>query len=166
MKIGVISDTHIPKVAPELPEIIYRAFKEIDLILHAGDLITLDVLDNLMKIAPTEAVSGNMDSWDVYNKLPKKKVIKALRFKIGLIHGWGHPKKLVDTITKEFTGVDVIIFGHSHEPMNEKRSSILYFNPGSPTDKIFAPYNSYGILEVGKTIKGRIIKIKGDSGER
>lgn len=159
MRIGVLADTHMPKAARELPRIMLKDFKGVDLILHAGDLAELEVLDILNKIAPTEAVYGNMDSWNVQKRLPKKKVIEALQFKIGLIHGWGHPKRIPDVISKEFEGVDVIVFGHSHEPMNEKIRGVLYFNPGSPTDKIFASCNSYGILEVGETIKGKIIRL-------
>ena len=159
MKIGVLADTHIPAVASDLPKAIYEAFKGIDLILHAGDFVELDVLHNLMAIAPTEAVCGNMDSREVCRQLPRKKVVEAAHVKIGLVHGWGHPKDLVNTIGKEFQNVDAIVFGHSHEPMNEMRNNILFFNPGSPTDKIFAPYTSYGILEVDKTIKGKIIKM-------
>lgn len=55
--------------------------------------------------------------------------------------------------------VDVIVFGHSHLPLNEKRSGVLYFNPGSPTDDIFSPYNSYGIIEVSYNISAKIIKV-------
>lgn len=159
MKIGVVSDTHIPRAASDLPIALCDAFKKVDLILHAGDLVTLDVLDNLNKIAPTEAVLGNMDSWELYKKLPEKKIIQAGNFKIGLIHGRGNPKYLIDMISKEFAGVDAIIFGHSHVPMVEKIGNILYVNPGSPTDKVFAPYCSYAILDIGQTIEAGIIKL-------
>jgi len=159
MKIGVLSDTHIPKTVNALPEAVCDGLRKADLILHAGDLVELKVLEDLKKIAPTEAVRGNMDSWKTQNALPKKKVINVSKFKIGLIHGWGRSNIITDLISKEFTDVDVIVFGHTHNPMNEKKGNILYFNPGSPTDKIFAPYNSYGILEVNETITGRIIKL-------
>lgn len=157
MRIGVIADTHIPKAATELPEAILKGFEGVDMILHAGDLVELKVLDKLNEIAPTEAVSGNMDSWNVRDALPSKKIINASGFKIGLIHGWGPPNKLCDTLSGEFSGVDAIVFGHSHEPMNERRNGILYFNPGTPTDKVFASRNSYGILEIDKKIEGKII---------
>jgi len=55
--------------------------------------------------------------------------------------------------------VDLVIFGHSHKAFNEKRGDILYFNPGSPTDQIFSPFNSYGIIEINDKIEARIIKI-------
>jgi len=82
------------------------------------------------------------------------------KFKIGLIHGYGAPKDIINTVRKEFDKVDVIVFGHSHKAINIKKDGIIFFNPGSPTDSIFAPYKSYGIIEVGdKTIEGKIVKI-------
>ena len=161
MKIGVLSDTHIPQTAPKLPDEIYSAFKDADLILHAGDFTVMSVLDELKRLAKTEAVFGNMDGSDVRKALPEKKIIKVNKFTIGLIHGYGAPFRIINTVKNEFSNeLDVIIFGHSHSPINEVRDGILFFNPGSPTDKIFARYNSYGILTTNNRIKGEIIKIK------
>ncbi|MDD5005624.1 MAG: metallophosphoesterase family protein [Candidatus Omnitrophica bacterium] len=160
MKIGVISDTHIPERAPELPKEIYSAFKDVDLILHAGDLITWDVLESLKKIGPVRAVYGNMDTPPVKSKLKEKEIIEAGNFKIGLIHGSGSPANLISFAKGAFEQkMDVIVFGHSHNPVNEKKSGILFFNPGSPTDTVFAPYKSYGILEINDEIKSSIIKL-------
>jgi len=159
MRIGVLSDTHIPKAATKLPAKVRKGLKGADIILHAGDLVEASVLEELNKIAPTKAVCGNMDGADLCGKLPRKIVVKASRFRIGLIHGWGHPARLPETISGEFTGVNAIVFGHSHKPMNERMGGVLYFNPGSPTDKVFAEYNSYGIIEVGRDIKGTIIRL-------
>lgn len=158
-KIGVISDTHIPMAAPDLPESIYREFRGVDMILHAGDLIEMSVLKKLQTMAPTHAVYGNMDSHEVKAALVKKDTIKVGGFKIGLIHGCGAPAKLVDVVSEEFSGVDAIVFGHSHSPVCERIGKTLFFNPGSPTDKIFAAYNTLGILEVAEEIKGRIIRL-------
>ena len=158
-KIGVISDTHIPRAAKELPKSIYREFRGADMILHAGDLIELSVLEKLQDMAPTHAVSGNMDMPEVKEALRQKKIINVNGFKIGLFHGYGHPAKIVGIVSREFSGVDVIVFGHSHSPLCERIKNTLFFNPGSPTDKIFAAYNSFGILEVGEKITGRIIRL-------
>jgi len=161
MKIGVISDTHMPYAAPQIPSEIYNAFKGADLILHAGDLIETSVLDELKKMAEVQAVCGNMDKPDVQKLLPTKKIIKAGKFTIGLIHGYGLPFNLINTVRKEFSQkVDVIVFGHSHSPVNEVRDGILFFNPGSATDKVFSKYNSYGILMLNDEIKGEIIRLK------
>lgn len=159
MRIGVISDTHIPRTADWLPKRVCDDLKDVDLILHAGDLTEIEVLEKLNKLAPTRAVYGNMDNGVVQSALPLKDIIEVGRFKIGLIHGSGPPFRLIDRIGREFDGVDVIVFGHSHSPKNEKRANILFFNPGSPTDRVFARYNSFGILEVNDTIEGKIIKL-------
>lgn len=160
MRIGIISDTHIPRAALELPEIIYAEFKNVDLILHAGDLVELSVLDKLKAMAPVKAVRGNMDDAKVSLALPEKEIIDIKGgFKIGLVHGRGSPSNLIESVAAEFTDVDAIVFGHSHSPVNEVKNGILFFNPGSPTDKVFAPYNSFGILEVNQEIKGSIIRL-------
>lgn len=161
VKIGVISDTHIPHAAPRLPDAIYKAFRDVDLILHAGDLVDISVLDELRKLAETRAVCGNMDPSDLTKSLPSKTIVEAGRFKIGLTHGSGSPFNLMDKVKKEFSEkVNVIVYGHSHFPANEVRGGILFFNPGTPTDKIFARYNTYGILTIDGEIKGEIVKIK------
>ena len=160
MRIGVISDTHIKNKNEALPKVICEEFKNVDMILHAGDLVKISVLDELKKFAEVKAVVGNMDYPEVVSSLPKKELIKIGKFKIGLIHGYGPPEGLIERIRKEFDGqIDAIIFGHSHRPVNELIDNILFFNPGSPTDKIFAPYNSFGIIEINNKIKAKIITL-------
>ena len=160
MKILVLSDTHIPRVAPDLPEPVYAEIKGADMILHAGDFVDLDVLETLRKLKKVHAVYGNMDSPELRRTLKDKEIVSAGKFRIGLIHGYGAPKDLMETVKAEFANVDVIVFGHSHTAMNVVKDGILFFNPGSPTDKIFASANTYGILEVtDKKIEGRIVAI-------
>jgi len=160
MIIGVLSDTHIPNSAPDLPEKIYKEFSKFDLILHAGDLVNIKVLENLKKINKVIAVSGNMDDAQVTSVLPRKETIECGKFKIGLIHGQSYLSEMLKYIHREFNKkIDAIVFGHSHQPLNETRNGILYFNPGSPTDKVFSPFNSYGIIEIGDKISAKIIRI-------
>ena len=160
MLIGVISDTHIPQSADEIPQSVFSIFKGVDLIIHAGDLTSLGVLNKLGKIARVKAVYGNMDSQEVRQKLPEKEIIKIGNFSLGVIHGQGSPAHLSAFVEKQFKeALDVIIFGHSHNPCNEKRGKTIFFNPGSPTDKIFSVYNSCGILKIDSGIEGKIIKL-------
>jgi len=162
MKIGVISDTHISLKSEHLPKKILDDFKTVDLVLHAGDLVELSVLDELKKACKmVYAVSGNMDTPTVRKKLNDKEIIQAGKYRIGLMHGSGNPAKIIDLLTEAFKHekVDVIVFGHSHYPINEKKNGVLYFNPGSAMDKVFAPYNSYGILEINDRLEGKIIKL-------
>lgn len=162
MLIGVIADTHIPNSADSISDKILEAFKHVDMIIHAGDLVNLKVLEELQSACPkVVAVYGNMDPQEVALKLPQKEIITIGDFRIGLMHGRGAPSGLISQLNEEFRNdnVDAIIFGHSHQPLCEKIGKILFFNPGSATDKVFAPYNSYGIIEVKDKIEGRIIKI-------
>ncbi len=159
MKIGVISDTHIPANAEEIPRKILEHFKETELILHAGDLVEPYVLETLRKITEVKAVFGNMDSPQVRKLVPHKELIQIKNFKIGLVHGWGSPEQLREVVREEFEDVDAIVYGHAHSPLNQLFEGVLFFNPGSPTDKVFAPYNSYGILEINDSIKGEIIRL-------
>ena len=164
IRIGVISDTHIPDRAKEIPKEILDAFKKVDLIIHAGDLVSLSVINQLKGSCENiKAVWGNMDPDEVRVKLPDKEVFRAGKYKFGLMHGYGSPSKLTEQLSSVFKNdlVDVVIFGHSHWPLNEKIGKILFFNPGSATDKVFAPYNSYGIIEVNDKIEAKIIKIEG-----
>jgi len=152
MKIGIISDTHIPVSSCELPPKILTALKGCDLILHAGDLIELSVLEKLKNISKVEAVCGNMDPAKVRGILKDKKILKVGGKKIFLMHGGGDPKNLVTLLKNEISDEkpDIVVFGHSHSPMNKYIDGVLFFNPGSPTDTVFAPYRSYGIIEIAK----------------
>ena len=162
MKIVVLSDTHLPSRIETMPESILKFFKDVDMILHAGDLVELSVLDSLKSICPNvKAVWGNMDPVSVRECLPEKEIISVGKYRIGLTHGNGPPSQLIEFVTNVFKKdkVNIIVFGHSHYPINEKKGKILYFNPGSLTDKIFAPFNSYGIIEIDNEIKSSIIRI-------
>ena len=160
MRILVLSDTHIPVAAQDLPGEVYKAIEGVDMIFHAGDIMDAGVLDKLRSLKETKAVCGNMDSKELCMTLNSKEIINIGKFKIGLMHGYGAPSEIMPTVRREFDKVDVLVFGHSHAAMNIKKDGVLYFNPGSPTDKIFASKNSYGILEVtDKTIEGTIIEI-------
>lgn len=162
MKIGVLSDTHIPETARELPEALLEAFAGVDMILHAGDLVEMPVIARLKKICPNvKAVWGNMDPYEVRKELPEKEVITAGKYAIGLIHGRGNPSGLITVVQEAFKGerLDLIVFGHSHQPGQQQIGQTLFFNPGSPTDKFFAPYNSYGIIDINDKIETQIVKL-------
>ncbi len=160
MRILVISDTHIPRSAVDMPEAVYKEIENVDMRVHAGDIVEKDFFEKLKALRDVRAVCGNMDSAELRRILKPKEELTVGKFRIGLIHGYGAPANIVETVRSEFKGVDVIIFGHSHSPLNTTKDGILFFNPGSPTDKIFAQTNTYGILEVtDKKIEGKIIKL-------
>ncbi len=160
MKIGIVSDTH----SQALPKQMLDDFKKVDFIVHAGDFCTVQDLDKFAKLKEVKAVYGNMDDLNIRKKFPHRQIFPCGKFFIGIFHGRGPPKILLEVVEAEFKNekVDVIIFGHSHQPLNETIDGVLYFNPGSPNDFVSAPYRSYGILEVtDDKIVGKIIKVKG-----
>lgn len=162
MKIGVIADTHIPVSAKKLPQKVYDHFKDCDLIIHAGDAVELSVIRDLKTLAKVKAVRGNMDSDELKRVLPEKIVFTAAGKRIGVMHGRGPGFKVVQFVEKAFgEKPDIVVFGHSHKPLNKKKGGTLFFNPGSATDLVFAPYRSFGIIEIdGNDIRSEIIKIE------
>ena len=159
MNIGVLSDTHIPGTASALPPAVFDIFKGVDLILHAGDIVDQSVLDELSVLAPVEAVAGNMDGPELHLKLPDKKIIKLGNYTCGLIHGKFKIDIQKDMIMKEFSSVDIIVYGHSHTPFWGKINGIYLLNPGSPTDTRHAPYNSVALLHAGEELVAEIIRL-------
>ena len=160
-----MSDTQIPVRATKIPEQIIEQFKDADFIVHAGDFQTMEVVKNLSNYDNFIAVCGNMDSEDVTGKLPEKVIINIKNdnknFRIGITHGSGPPEWIAERVLHFFEEkLDCIIFGHSHQPFNDKINNTLMFNPGSPTDTVFATINTFGILELNNEIKGEIIKIR------
>ena len=159
MKVGVLSDTHVPSIVQSLPSVIFDIFRGVDLILHAGDIVELSVLDELRTISPVEAVAGNMDDSEVLARLPQKKLLTLGRYRVGLIHGKYKMDLQKEMIRKEFDRVDLIVYGHSHTPFWGQIDGVYFLNPGSPTDKRHAPYNSVALLEIGDELAAEIIRI-------
>jgi len=161
-RIGVIADTHIPKQAQQLPEELLEQLGEVDFIIHAGDFEDINTLAELRSINRVIAVSGNMDSKKVKDQLSKREVLNVDHYKIGIIHGWGDPHTLPKRLLEEFRSdsVNCVIFGHSHQVYNESIDGVLMFNPGSPTDTMYAHFKSFGILETSpEGIKGEIVRL-------
>ncbi len=151
MKLGVISDTHVRDIN-ELPATVVKALADVDLIVHAGDFTQKAVLDGLRAIKPVKAVRGNMDSAEIKKALPEKEVFEVNGRRIGLIHGSGAPFGIAERVRKQFEGVDIIIFGHSHEACNRYVRGVLLFNPGQSRD-------SFGLITIDDVIKGQILRV-------
>ena len=158
MKIGVISDTHLTSCDKRLTRLLKDHFSDADLILHAGDLIDIRVLDAFAG-KEVKAVCGNMDLPSVRQSLPKKLILDLNNYKVGLIHGWGMPFGIESKLLKEIGRVDCLVYGHTHRATNAFKDGILFFNPGSATDRRFASHNTIGMLEIGETISGEIIDL-------
>jgi uncharacterized protein len=134
-RIGVISDTHIPRHAPRVPDAALDYFADVELILHAGDLSTLAMLDQLSTYVPVEVVQGNVESPEVIATLPLQREIVVGGCTIGLVHILGERAHYLRNARREFPSARVVVFGHSHVPHIEEAPGLLLLNPGSATDR-------------------------------
>ena len=155
--IGLISDTHIPSRTPKIPQEIINDFldRKVDYIFHLGDYTTLNVYNDLINTFGKEkiiGVSGNMDEQKISSQLPKTRDISILNHKVFLTHGSGGPDGIIERLNNNYDlfKYDIVIFGHIHRPIHEKRDGKLYLNPGTPTDKRFTKINSYAYLKLSK----------------
>lgn len=157
--VGVIADTHVPDRAEQLHPDVLHAFKDVDLILHAGDISSSAVLDRLGEIAECLAVCGNNPGdRRIQPQLPEKCIIEiAGGFRIGLVHGLENlyqritdvilgrsgfadlcATRVIQRVSKMFENVDCIVFGHAHWPVSKMIDGRIFLNPG----RSFAPKES------------------------
>jgi len=135
--VGLISDTHIPVRARDIPKKVFEVFEKVDFIVHAGDLVEMSVIDELEQLAPVLAVYGNMDGPEIRGKLPKLNSVKAFDWKIGVTHD---PRALfgirkMREIAKQ-NGFNVLVYGHTHNSSIKWEENTLFINPGSPTNPL------------------------------
>ncbi len=157
--IGVISDTHIPQFK-HLPEAVWTQFAQVELIIHAGDLSRLSVIDELETLAPVVAVQGNIEEEEVVEKLPIKREVVVGHCRIGIVHILGDTHNRERLARHEFPNARVVVYGHSHIPYNQEHNGQLLFNPGSATDRRREPKCSVGMLHIDDeagSVQGEII---------
>ena len=158
MRIGVLSDTHLHRVSRDLREIMDHHLSQVDVLFHVGDY-TSPVVMEFLSSKNFHGVYGNMDPLGIRAVLPEKKIVELGGFRFGLIHGWGSSAGLEEKVLGQFTDVDVIVYGHSHKPMNDVVQGVLLFNPGTASGYSSYGVHSIGILECGDTVKGEIIDL-------
>ncbi len=149
MLIGVLSDTHLVSPDPLLDHILEELFEQAEMILHAGDLVSVGVLDRLEEKGVL-AVCGNMDDHEVAHRIPQKRIVLTAGKKIGLIHGWGSKQGLRARVLSHFEPdkPDLIIYGHSHVPFWGEIEGIPMFNPGAATRNPYTGNGTVGKLEI------------------
>jgi uncharacterized protein len=151
LRIALIADTHLPRGGRRLPERCVEEIRGSDLLLHAGDLSTADVLAELESIGPPlQAVYGNIDSPELVERLPEELSIDLEGVTVSMLHDAGPTKGRLDRMRARFPEADVVVFGHSHLPLHEKADRFQLFNPGSPTERRTAPAHTMGIAEVSR----------------
>ena len=161
-KILVVSDTHVPTIAKRLPEKIFDEALSCELIIHAGDVVSREILSLLSSRKRTEAVRGNMDFPDLAAMLPISRVIQEGKWRIGVTHGHiGGGRDTPERAASVFPHgtVDCVVFGHSHIQLRETRDGVLLFNPGSPTAGRGGFGNSFGVLELGDALEARFVQL-------
>lgn len=159
MKIVVMSDTHIREATAEFRALCSEYCDGADMVIHLGDWEKAAVLD-YMEQYPLEAVCGNTDEYAIQERLPVKKVVSAGGFRLGLAHGWGPPSGIRLRLEQEFTGVDAILFGHTHQPLTLRENGLLWFNPGSVFLGRGTMQKSIGILRIEDEIEAEIVQIQ------
>jgi uncharacterized protein len=151
MLIAVISDTHLPRGARRLPDGCVERIASADLLLHAGDFSTLQVLRELEAIGPPVlGVHGNVDSADLRRLLPEERVADAEGARIAMLHDAGPGTGRLERMRRRFgERADLVVFGHSHLPLHEEApDGFQIFNPGSPTERRRAPAHTMGLIHV------------------
>ncbi len=148
--IGVISDTH-GLLRPEITSLL----RQCDAIIHAGDIGKMEVIDELITIAPIYAVRGNIDKADWADSFPLTEAVEIENTFIYILHDLG---KL--DLVPEAAGFQAVISGHSHIPKIERNNGVLYLNPGSAGPKRFKlPVSAAKLIIDGKTIEAEIMTV-------
>lgn len=150
MKIGIISDTHIKKNTEIIKLLLDKYFSDVDLVIHAGDYSSIEVIDVIRQQKKFIGVWGNVDTDVVKHILNEREIIQIENFKIGVFHGHGQNKTPMERAYDKFDGdnADIIIFGHNHQPTMQRMNKTLMLNPGSLSRKRREPFYSYIILNI------------------
>jgi putative phosphoesterase len=160
--VAVLSDTHAPRFWKRCPPTVAEHLRDVDLILHAGDVCTVNVLEELSAYAPVRVVLGNNDGPDVAEwGAPETLELELEGLAVAMIHDSGPKTGRPPRMRRRFPTADLVIFGHSHIPMDVTADGVRIFNPGSPTDKRRQPYGTLGRLEItdGTLVTAEIIEL-------
>jgi putative phosphoesterase len=154
VEIAIISDTHMPRGARALPAACVARLKAADLIIHAGDLMTMGVLEELRSYGKVAAAQGNVDDVEVRMALPQRLDLDLEGARVVVVHHGGPAAGRLERMRLKYPGADAVIFGHSHIPLHEAGpDGFQIFNPGSPTEKRRAPTHTMGLA---RAREGRI----------
>lgn len=162
MRVAVLSDTHAPRYWKSCPPAVARVLEHVEVILHAGDVCTPAVLDELSAWAPVHAVRGNNDGPDVAAwGAPPTLALELAGLPVAMVHDSGARVGRPARLRRRFPDARLVVFGHSHIPVNEVHDGQRIFNPGSPTDKRRQPRGTVGLLliEDGELAQADIVAV-------
>jgi uncharacterized protein len=162
MRVVVLSDTHAPRRWKSCPPRVAEYLRGADLILHAGDVCTAAVLDELSEYGPVRAVLGNNDAPDVaaWGAEPTLE-LDVGGLPVAMIHDSGQAAGRLQRMRRAFPRARLVVFGHSHIPLDQAGQGLRIFNPGSPTDRRRQPHGTVGVLrvEAGRLLEARIAEV-------
>jgi putative phosphoesterase len=162
MLVAVLSDTHAPRFWKRCPPRVAEQLSGVDLILHAGDVCTASVLDELSGYAPVVAVAGNNDGPDVAAwGAPPTRELDLAGVAVAMIHDSGPASGRLGRLRRRFPAADLVVFGHTHIPIDDQADGFRIFNPGSPTDRRRQPAGTMGLLRLrgGRIAEARIVEV-------
>ncbi len=159
--VAVIADTHLPRGSRRLPDACLERLRAVDLILHAGDLVSASFLEELRALGPTvHAVHGNMDEPSLRAELPARLVVDVAGTRVGMLHAPGPAAGREERLLKRFPGCAAVVFGHTHVPVVDKHGGVWLLNPGSPTERRRAPFRAMLVLDVaGGVLSPRLVRV-------
>jgi putative phosphoesterase len=147
VRLAVISDTHMPRGARRLPDRCVAELRAADAILHCGDWMRREVVDEIAALGPpVHGIRGNVDAPDV--PFGAREQVELGGARIGMIHDPGPARGRLERLRHWFPDADAVLFGHTHQPEHETRDGFQIFNPGSPTERRRAPTHTMGIATV------------------
>jgi putative phosphoesterase len=162
LRVVVLSDSHAPRRWKNCPPEVARHLRSADVILHAGDVCTAAVLDELGEYAPVHAVLGNNDGPDVAAwGAPETVELDLVGLSVAMIHDSGAATGRLRRMKRRFPTAGLVVFGHSHIPLDESAEGTRIFNPGSPTDRRRQPRGTLGLLHIsgGRLLSAEIIPV-------
>ena len=161
MLVVVVADTHLPRGSRRLSERCVDHLRRADMILHAGDLTSASLLEELRGFgAPVHAVCGNADEPALRAALPAQMVVRADSATIGLVHDAGPRSGREQRLVARFGGCSAIVYGHTHLPQVELVDGVWILNPGSPTERRRAPFRSLLLLDLqAGTIRPELVAV-------
>ena len=141
----LLADTHVPKRARDLPQAVWRAVDEADVVVHAGDWVDVRLLDALeARSRRLVGVHGNNDHGELRERLPEVARTEVEGVRVGVVHETGPSKGREQRASALYPDLDVLVFGHSHIPWDTtSESGLRLLNPGSPTDRRRQPHCTY-----------------------
>jgi putative phosphoesterase len=162
LRVAVLADTHAPRRWRSCPPMVARHLEGVDLILHAGDVCRAYVLEELAGFAPVRAVLGNNDTPDVAAwGAPETLRLELDGLATAMVHDAGPAAGRPARLRRRFPGATLVVFGHSHIPLDQEQDGVRIFNPGSPTDRRRQPRGTMGLLRVeeGRLLEASIVPV-------